>query len=52
MSKADNAESNFKCLSCGTMFSREGETTKPCPKCGNICTVERCPVVGASNEDY
>ncbi|MFY9174479.1 MAG: hypothetical protein WAO24_03940 [Peptococcia bacterium] len=52
MSRTDNAESVFKCQDCGAMFSRDNEKTKPCPQCGYICTVERCPVIGASNEDY
>ncbi|MBC7344909.1 MAG: hypothetical protein H5U03_05765 [Clostridia bacterium] len=49
--RADNARRSFKCDVCGTMFSVPGEAGL-CPKCGNRCDENACPVVDASDEDY
>lgn len=48
----DNAEASFKCARCGHMFGTEGRETAACPRCGHVCTIDRCAVLGASNEDY
>jgi len=52
LTKPDNTEASFKCQLCGTMFSRGKEKIKGCPQCGYTCSVDTCPTLGASNEDY
>jgi len=47
----ENANRQFKCPQCGTLFAVKNETAS-CPVCGNTCSAQTCQVLDASDEGY
>jgi hypothetical protein len=49
---ADNAETGYKCSSCGGMFGSHAAAVVRCPFCSMLCEETSCRVVDFSNEEY